>query len=73
MGVVLTFPVKKELPKEVEDRIYETAKMYIHILNDALTVLSSDEPTIEEFDEIKELVFDTYAKGIDKAIDELEE
>lgn len=73
MAKVYAFPVKKQLPYEVEDCLYEIAKAYVKTLNYAFTELSSDEPTNEELSEIQELVVLGYAKGLSRAIDEMEE
>ena len=73
MAKVYEFPVKKSLPDEVKECLYEIGSAYVKTLNYALSELTSDNPTQKELDEIKGLVDLTYAKGICKAIDELEE
>lgn len=73
MAKVYAFPIKKQLPREVEECLYEIASAYVKTLNYALTMLSSDEPTTAELDEIRDLVVLGYAEGLCKAIDEMEE
>lgn len=71
MGEVVMFPVKKKLPKGIEEHLYEIAKDYVETLQSTLMLLSNDEYTQEDFEEIHELVAYTYTKGIDEAIDNL--
>lgn len=73
MGKVISFPQKKQLPKVVEDSLYEIAKAYIYTLIYALTVLSNDTSMAKELDEIRDLINVTYINGLLKAIDEVEQ
>lgn len=73
MSKVIMFPVRKKLPKGIEEHLYEIAKDYIETLQAALILLSNDKCTKEDLDEIHELVAYTYAKAIEEAIDNLGE
>lgn len=74
MAKVIEFPIKNViLPNEVEDCLYEIAKAYVATLNFAFTECSSDNPTDEELTKIQEAVIMAYAKGLARAIDEMED
>lgn len=73
MGEVLLFPIKKQLPKLVEDSLYEIAKAYIYTLVYALTELSDEASNQKELDEIKDLVNIAYVDGLIKAINDVEQ
>lgn len=72
MAKVYAFPVKKQLPQEVETCLYEIADAYVKTLNYAMTILSSEEPNNAELEEIRDLVVLTYAKGLEKAVNNME-
>lgn len=72
MAKVYKFPVKKKLTEEMEECLYAIGEAYIKTLNYALCELAGDDPTQEELDEIRNLVELSYAKGLYRAIDEME-
>jgi len=73
MCKVYEFPVKKQLTEEQVTRLYEVAEDYIEVLNDILGTLSNDELNYEDMNELTELVACTYAEGMIKAIEKMEE
>lgn len=73
MAKVYTFPIKKELPDEMKDTLGMLAKTYVNLLNAAFKELSSEMPSDQELNEIKDMVIIEYACALEKAIDELEE
>lgn len=73
MAKILEFPVKKKLTPEIEDVIKHVASAYLEILNYALNALSSEHPSTEELNEIRELVEMSYVKGLVEAIDKMGE
>lgn len=73
MAIVLEFPKKKELPKEIEAKLQDVAKNYVETLYVALSTLTSDNPTQEELVEVHEMVSNAYIQGLTDAINEIEE
>lgn len=73
MAKVYMFPEKKRIPKGMEERLEQIAKDYIDVLFATMAIMSIDDPTTESLDEIHELVANTYAEALNKAIDELRE
>ena len=73
MAIVLEFPKKKELPKEIEAKLQDVAKNYVETLYIALSTLTSDNPTQEELVEVHEMVSNAYIQGLTDAINEIEE
>ena len=73
MAKVLAFPVKKKLPKHIEERLHKVAREYIDALNTALELLSDGENGPIEYDELVNLVADTYVEGLVKAANQLDE
>ena len=73
MCKIVEFPQKKELPKEMRDKVYGAARDYICVLYEALEHFVVDEYDYQTLDEVNELVAMTYAEGLNNAIDELEE
>ena len=73
MAKIYEFPVKKQLNPEVEECLYEIASAYIRTLNYALHEFSSNDPDDKELTEIRELVELSYAMGLYKAIDDMED
>ena len=74
MAKVYEFPTKKvqKLPEEIEKRLYQVAKDYVEVLQDALPSLDNDVLAEPEYSELVDLVSITYAEGIIKAVSELE-
>ena len=73
MAQICMFPVKKKLPKGVEERFNEIAKEYVEALFATLTIMSVDDQSPENLDEIHKLIADVYAEALVKAVDELAE
>ena len=65
--------IKKKLPEEFEERIYEVAKDYVATLKDISDALISDPWDEEEAFEIGELVINAYAQALEMAMEELDE
>lgn len=70
MAKVVQFPAKKKLPKSIEEDLHRIAKEYTETLFAAM-VLSSVESEFD-MDEVFELIEETYAEGLYKAVMELE-
>ena len=73
MCKIVEFPQKKELPKEMRDKVYGAARDYVGVLYEALEHFVVDEYDYRTFDEVNELVAMTYAEGLNYAIEDLEE
>lgn len=71
MAKVIAFPVKNKLPGGIEKRIHEIAKEYIEALY-AYAVLV-DVSNEDAYQEAMDLVEASFAEGIIKAVDEMEE
>lgn len=72
MCKVYEFPVKKEIPKELEDRLNEVTKLYVNVMTEILDTLCDGEPTEEDYNEFMEMMIVAYVKSLEKALDELE-
>lgn len=70
MAKVLAFPVKKELPKEVEERLLEAAKVYIGVLDELLTDLRNKFPDDEDYNEMTELMLGALIEALLGAVAE---
>lgn len=70
MAKVLAFPVKKELPKEVEEQLREAAKVYIGVLDELLTDLRNDFTDDKEYNEMTELMLGTLVEALLDAVAE---
>lgn len=70
MAKVLQFPVKKELPKEVEKRLQEASKVYIDALDELLTTLRNNFTDDEEYNEMTELMLVTLMESLLSAVAE---
>lgn len=73
MAKVYMFPEKKKLPKGVEERLNEIAKEYVEALFATLTIMSIEDQSTENLDEIYDLVSDAYAEALVRAVGELGE
>lgn len=73
MAKVYTFPIKKELPDEMKDTLGMLAKTYVKLLNTAFKELTSEMPSDQELDEIKDMIIIEYACALEKAMNDLEE
>lgn len=71
MCKVYEFPVKKELPKELEERLQKVAKEYVEIVNEALSYFEDDNATEEEAAKFMESVLQVYMGAIMNAVDEV--
>ena len=75
MAKIYEFPNKKrELPAFAEEGLARIAKEYIELLYAVATIMSDGSGvTDEDMLKFSELVSEAFAKGIDKAIDEIDE
>lgn len=73
MAKVYEFPVKKKLPKNIEERLHKVAQEYMEVLYASLVLLSEEGTNQMTYEEILELVSETYAEGLYKAVEQLEE
>lgn len=75
MAKVYEFPTKKVLPAFVENGLDKIAKEYVELIYATYMLLGDGEEdlSIEKSEEINLLLGEAFAKGIAKAIDEVEE
>lgn len=68
MTKVYEFPTKKELPELVKKGLCDIATVYVDLLEYVLTNVASDDPSLEELDELKYLVVHELEQAIELAI-----
>ena len=73
MAKVYAFPVKKEIPEDMMQRLDEIAKTYVQLLNDVYDELIGTAKNSEEMNEVTELLLVAYFDSVRKAVDELDE
>lgn len=73
MAKVLAFPVKKKLPKEVEERLHEITETYIGSMYEVLDSLCDDPTDLEELNEMSDLMLEAVIEGLFGAISKLGE
>ena len=73
MAKVYEFPVKKELPKEVVDRLHDIADMYVTLLDDTLNMVCEDITDPQEYAEMTDLMLGALLEGVVDAIGKLDE
>lgn len=73
MAKVLMFPQKKKLPKGIEKRLMEISKEYVELLQALIVLLDVDIDDEEQYNEVLELVSESFANGIIAAVEEMEE
>ena len=71
MCKIYEFPAAKKLPEELEERLKESAKDYVILLNDILRYFDGEDFDEEGLLEVMETTLTTYLETIAKAIDEL--
>lgn len=71
MCKVYEFPIKKELPKDLEERLDKAVREFVLIMSESLDTLYGDEPTEEEYNEFMEMIVVIYMELLEKAVDEL--
>lgn len=72
MCTVYEFPMKKKLPKELEERLNKVSEEYVKIMAEALEILYDGNPTMENYDEFMELMITGYLEAFERAVDKLE-
>jgi len=73
MAKVLKFPVKKELPKEVEERLYKITETYIKSMDEVVNDVCDDTASTEEYAETLDLMLNVVLEGLLEAIGKLGE
>jgi len=73
MAKVYAFPEKKRLPKGVEKGIHRIAKEYVEALCATAMLFGVEDNFDEGFDEVYNLVNETFVVGLINAMNELEE
>ena len=71
MCQIYEFPKPIVLPKELNERLGESAKDYVKILTDILQYFEHEDFDEEELLKVMEVILVTYLRNIDEAIDEL--
>lgn len=73
MCKIVYYPQKKELPKELREKVYGVARDYVDVLYEALEYFVADEYDYQTIDEVNQLVIKVYAEGLNYVVDEYEE
>jgi hypothetical protein len=63
--------MKKEFPKELEERLDKVVRDFVSIMDESLDILYGDALTAEDCDEFMDLTVTMYMGLLEKAIDEL--
>lgn len=71
MCKVYEFPMKKEFPKDLEERLNKVMKEFVITMNESLVALYGDDPTEEEYADFMDMMVITYMGLLEKAVDEL--
>ena len=71
MCKVYEFPMKKEFPKDLEERLNKAVQEFVIIMNESLVALYGDDPTEEEYADFMDMMVITYMGLLEKAVDEL--
>lgn len=66
------FPVKKQFPKELEERLDKTVQELVCIMSEGLNTLYGENPTEAEYAEFTETLVMAYIGFLEKAVDQLE-
>ena len=72
MCKVYEFPVKKEIPKDISEKLQKFAKEYVAIMNESLGALVTEDTTPKEYEEITGMVLQAYLEAIFNAVEEYE-
>ncbi len=67
MAKVYEFPTKKELPEVVKESLYDIAKAYIAVVEYTLATVASEDPDIEELEELRLMIVDELTEALDAA------
>ena len=72
MAKIYAYPTKRKIPSGLEEHLRKVAKDYVETLYAIVTIfeLETEKPTYEE---VLELVAESFAEGIYDAIEELDE
>ena len=73
MAQVLQFPIKKELPEEVKERLYGIAAEYVKSMDDVINEVCGDSENNEEYSEMIDLMFGVVVEGLLEAVGKLGE
>ena len=73
MGEVLLFPQKKRIPGGIQKRLDEIAKEYVEALQCLIVLLDVDISNQSEYEEILDMVQESFLKSILLAVNSLEE
>ena len=68
MAKVYEFKTKSKLPEIVTDTLYDIATAYVAILDYTLLTVTSDDPSQEELDELKEMILDELMNALNVAL-----
>ena len=71
MCKVYEFPMKKEFPKDLEERLNKAVQEFVIVMNESLVALYGDDPTEEEYADFMDMMVITYMGLLEKAVDEL--
>lgn len=72
MCKVYEFPVKTVIPEDVVKTLQESAYDYVRTLNKCVEFLVNEDTTTEEYNELTDMLLQTYLEAIIKAVDEYE-
>ena len=71
MCKVYEFPMKKELPKNMTERLDKVVRELVLIMSEGMDTLYGEDITEEEYSEFMELTIMAYMELLEKAVDEL--
>jgi hypothetical protein len=72
MCEILKFPVKKEIPKELEEQLYAVAKDYVTTLNKVFDAYIDDIDDPEAIEVFFSKAMMVYTKAVVDAVEELD-
>lgn len=72
MAKVLNFPVK-QLPKEIEERLYEITATYVNSMNEVVDEVCGDPENNEKYAEMIDLMLGVVLEGLMDAVGKIGE
>ena len=71
MCKVYEFPMKKELPNGMKERLDKVVREFVCIIDENIDILYGDNPTEKEYEEFMECIMTVYMELLENAVDEL--
>ena len=73
MAKVVMFPQKKRLPKCIDERLRKITKDYVEVLQALIVLLDVDVEDEQQYNEVLDMVQESFVEGMLEAIGEMEE